>query len=119
MQRLQMAPGMFASTYFAEALLFTLLSFIALRCILASVRFWDDSLASADFMSPHREPINVKLNTQALNRKPKRNAAAGEGRPSQKSDLAGARGVIVRKPVRTKHEIYALLTTPLNHSSSY
>lgn len=53
-------------------------------------------------MNPRRDPIPVKLNGPALELKPKRNTAPGEGRPSQRSDLAGAKGVIVRRLVSTK-----------------
>lgn len=87
---------------FCEALLSHSFVLDRLRCILASGRFWDDSVVSAEFMDPRHEPIHVKLNGPALEPKPKRNAAPGTGRPSQESNLAGAKGLILRKPVSIK-----------------
>lgn len=72
-----------------------------LRCILVSGRFWEDCLVSAKFMEPRGDPIPVKINGPALELKPKRDAAPGEGRPPQISSLAGAKGHIVCRLVST------------------
>lgn len=52
-------------------------------------------------MNPDNQTVAMKVNQNALELPPKRNATRGAGRPPQASNLAGMRATVIRRTVST------------------